>query len=336
MTSRPLIRAICLSGVAEAISSAGISPDEVYRAAGLARSGITDPQQWLPLNKVADLFEAAARRLGQDTLGLRLGASIDPRDLGLLAYLVLYAPTLQTGIQSVQRYIRLLSDGVDIELHVSDDRATVTYVATVADVVERRQLSDWAVAVLASGMRRILGPQWAPQQVHFKNPRPADIAPYEQFFSTDVLFNRPRNRLVFDAASLNFPPQSADPRLHDILEAHADAILVARPQEDGIIDLLRVFVVRSLSGGYPAIDVAAQELGASVRTLQRRLREIGTDYSELVDDMRRDLARKYLDDEGLTLKEIAHLLGYSQPSAFNRAWRRWTGGTPQEYRHRQS
>ena len=336
MTARPLIRAACLSGVAEAVLSAGISPDEVYRAAGLARSGITDPQQWLPLHKVADLFEAAATQLKQDSLGLRLGASIDPRDLGLLTYLVLSAATLRTGIQIVRRYIRLLSDGVDLELQVSDDRATVSYLVTATDIVDRRQIADWAVALLVNGMRRMIGPQWAPKQVHFEHPRPADVAPYEKFFAADILFNRPRNGLVVDAADLDLRPETADPRLHEILEAHADAILWVRPQEDGIIDLLRAFVVRSLGAGYPAIDVAAHEIGVSVRTLQRRLREIGTDYSELVDDTRRDLARRYLDEEGLTLKEIAHLLGYSQPSAFNRAWRRWTGGTPQEYRNRQS
>ena len=336
MLPRPLIRAACLSGVFEALEAAGVTADDIHRATGLAPSDVIDPARWLPLLKVATLFRRTAGWLDSETAGLELGAAVDPKDLGLLIYLVYSAPTLRAGIASLNHYIRVLADGADVDLEVSESGAAVTFAISVPDIVERHQLVEWVAAAALNGMREILGPRWAPLEIHFEHAAPADLGPYETLFAAPVLFDQPHNAFVVDGAQLNQPLRSSDSRLHAILETQADATLATRPQDDGIIELLRGYIVRSLSREYPTIQGAARELGVSARTLQRRLRETGTDYTGLIDETRCNLAHAYLDEMGLTLKEIAHLLGYSQPSAFNRAWRRWTGSTPREYRNRES
>lgn len=295
---------------------------------------MSDPDCWIPRDAVVALFQLAAERTGDEFFGLRLGATVDPRNMGLLAYLVTNGPTLQVALNDLQTCIRLFCDGADMRLNVANRRASLICRLSPSGGTKERQFVEWFMALIVAGLRRMIGAEWSPSEVSFQHSRPDDISTYTRCLGPEVIFDRPATAVVIDPRHLNDRPRDADDRLYPILKAQAEAVLGSGSATDDLVKSLRAFVVRSLVKGYPAIEDAAREVGVSVRTLQRRLSALGTDYSRLVDDIRRDLAQQYLADESRSFKEIAHLLGYSQPSAFNRAWRRWTGSTPQEFRNR--
>jgi AraC-like DNA-binding protein len=150
-----------------------------------------------------------------------------------------------------------------------------------------------------------------------------------------VLFGRPEDAaLVFAASDLERQVPGADRGLLPIVERHLAASLPPRGEGDAWLEGLRDEISRRICDGQPTIFSLAKRLGLGVRTLQRRLDERGLVFKTLVEEIRRDLALRYLGDEGPSLTEVAFLLGYSEVSAFNRAFRRWTGGTPLSHRKR--
>jgi AraC-like DNA-binding protein len=164
---------------------------------------------------------------------------------------------------------------------------------------------------------------------------PADLAPYRRYFGAPVCFHRSEYTTVFDPGILSRPLRGFDQQLLGILEEHASVILAQLPPpNDDLLAKLEQFVVGALPDDGAGISAAARALGMSTRTLQRRLRERGIVFAGLVDEVRRRLSARYLADGTLTLGEIAWLLGYSESSAFNRAYRRWTGRSPSADRRR--
>ncbi|HYY42110.1 MAG TPA: helix-turn-helix domain-containing protein, partial [Pyrinomonadaceae bacterium] len=174
------------------------------------------------------------------------------------------------------------------------------------------------------------------RSVSFQHPQPADTTEHRRIFRAPVHFDQPRNELVLDRALLALPLARADAGLCALLDRHAQELLARLPQRDDTTAQVRRLLSDALSGGDPNIAAVARQLGLSARTLQRKLRAEGTSYQDLLDLMRRDLARRYLQERDMAVCEVAYLLGFSGPSAFHRAFRRWTGVTPKEFRQAKS
>jgi AraC-like DNA-binding protein len=176
---------------------------------------------------------------------------------------------------------------------------------------------------------------WSPHEIQFRHGAPADISPYRGLLGALVRFSQSDDAMLFDRQLLSRPLRMADHQLLPILEEHAQAVLAELPvPDDDLIGRLRGFLIGALSNEACGLSTAARALGMSTRTLQRRLQQHGIVYAGLVDEVRRHLSSKYLANGKLSLAEIAFLLGYSQSSAFNRAYRRWTGRTPSADRRR--
>jgi AraC-like DNA-binding protein len=168
-------------------------------------------------------------------------------------------------------------------------------------------------------------------EVHLAIPRPLAGQRYERFFDCPVRYDAPHSTLVMTRLSWEAPLERSEPRLRDILQRHADTLMAAVRHDDGLAPV-RTEIQRQLPNGAPKLGTVAKALAMSARTLQCRLQEHGTSFQALVDEERAAAARAYLSDARLGLDEIAFLLGYSEASAFSRAFKRWTGRTPQGYR----
>ncbi len=147
-------------------------------------------------------------------------------------------------------------------------------------------------------------------------------------------FGEENNEISLDTALLALPVHGADLRLGRLLDRYADEMLRKLPRAEGFVESVRRVIAETLRGGDPSIECVATCLGLSTRTLQRRLREAGTTHKQLLDQLRHVLALRYADTEGLSFGEVAFLLGFSEPSAFHRAFKRWTGVAPGEYRRK--
>ena len=275
------------------------------------------------------LDEAVALCPDATAPGLFIGAGVQPRHVGVLGYLVLACEHLGEAVATYQRYERLFY-GVDL-----------AEVAMVAGEVEIRwpkgtaasPLADEvAIAALVSFLRRQVEQAPAPRLISFLHEgSPARQAACEAFFGCPVTFGDTHTRVRFEASLLGLPMPRRDPGLRELLDGQARALLAALPEGGEFDRAVQQLLVRLLPDGEVSADRVAQALHQSTRTLQRRLAERGMSWQQLLDRTREQLARQYLADPGLALAQIALLLGYSEQSAFTRAFKRWTGQTPAQY-----
>ncbi len=287
----------------------------------------------VPTSAWADwLARAVALRPHQVAPALAIGAAVQPRHVGVLGYLVAAAGTLAEAAAAYRRYERLFY-GVDIaqtamiagELEIRWPRSDPP-LGHLADSV--------AIAALVTFLRRQAEPAPPPSRIAFVNPPvgAAEQQAYESFFGCPVQFGDSHTRVRFPAAALALPMRHADPGLRALLDRQAQAMLLALPESDSFDRALQQVMLRQLPDGSATLRRAAHDLHLSVRTLQRRLDRRGQTWQQLLDQMRMQLAHQYLTDPSLSLGDVALLLGYSEQSAFNRAFRRWTGQTPRRAR----
>ena len=184
-------------------------------------------------------------------------------------------------------------------------------------------------------LRRLTGSDWRPRRVLFGHRRPRDTVLHEKVFRVAPTFGAAvTTAFLFDAKTLDQAVPGADRRLLPIVEKHLDELLASMDGADRWLGELRTVVARTVCDGHPALRAIARRVGLSERTLQRRLGERGLVWKDVVLDVRRELAQGYLGRGEMPLTEIAFLLGYSELSAFDRAFRKWTGVTPMEWRRR--
>ena len=178
----------------------------------------------------------------------------------------------------------------------------------------------------------IAGSQWTQVEVQFAHPAPLDVGEHTRVFGAPVSFGCAANAFVVEREFLDRQVPPADERLYPVLKQYLDGVLAEMPREDRLLASIRRAVGEALHDGNPSLERVAKKSALSQRTLQRRLAQHGVDFKWLVEDTRHRFALSYLREPNHTLTEIACLLGYSEVSAFNRAFRRWTGATPSNFR----
>jgi AraC-like DNA-binding protein len=330
----PMISLNAATGLIEAISGARGDPDQILHAVGLDRSTVCDPQGFLPCADFSRLLQEAARGTGDDAFGLHFGEQFQPKSIGPLIYVVLNSPTMAVAFDNAVRYLKVHNEGA---------RVTFTYDATsgylrqsllgaVGDEV--RQQSEYSMVVALNTLRLMAGSRWCPREVQFAHRAPAHTADHVRVFGAPLSFGSETNTLVIDRAFIDRQVPAADERLYPILRRYLDRVVKEMPREDRTLSSIRQVIGDSIREGDPKLDDVARRVTMSTRTLQRRLKEHGVDFKGLVDDTRRRFSLDYLADPAHTPAEIAYLLGYSEVSAFNRAFKRWTGTTPSTYRRR--
>ena len=329
-----MMRAGGAAGVLDAVAERGGSPDRVLEAAGLTAADLADADRLLEVEQMMDLFEAAARETGDDCFGLHIGTTYAFASVGPLVYAVLNAPTVGVAVQNWARYGRTFVQGGAVTVDRDGASVRLGYALDVDDPERCRQHAEGAAVVTVRILRQLIEPGWRPRCVLFGHSAPRDTREHTRLLAAPIRFREPiAMGLVLDAAVLDRAVPGADRRLLPIVERHLQELL-ASGEPAGFIDEVRNAIAEALCDGAPTIRVVAKRLGASVRTLQRRLGEHDAVFTTLVDDVRRDVALRYLADGKAELTEIAFLTGYSELSAFGRAFRRWTGSTPLAARKR--
>ena len=277
------------------------------------------------------LARAVALRPRQRAPGLAIGALVQPRHVGVLGYLTLTCQTLGEAMQAYQRYESLFYGRDLVEVLGEGDQMMVRWPASVSV----GELADSvSIAAMISFMRRLVDDPPSPTRVSFVfgAPAPAVCRAYEDFFGCPVAFAASHTSVRFPLHFLAISLPHSDASLRTLLDRQAQALLQALPDSDGFDRALQQTMVRLLPDGEVSLKRVAAQLHVSVRTLQRRLERRQLGWQTLLDRTREQLAGHYLADPSLTLGEIALLLGYSEHSAFSRAFRQWTGRTPAQFR----
>lgn len=329
-----MVSALWVPAIVQILRRAGWSDGRIARELGLRRDQLAVERR-MPLEKYCALLDLAAKATDDEHFGLRFGATRAADTSTVLGYILRNSPTIGAAIGNAARYVRVHVDGVQISLSSAGAEARLVYRLTDPTIVVSRHYAELLMVYAMHVFRLAADDDWAPHEVWFRHGPPADLAPYRRYFGASVRFHQSEYTTVFDSGILGRPLRTFDRQLLGILEEHAAMILAQLPPlDDDLLARLEQFVVGALPEDRAGVSAAARALGMSTRTLQRRLRERGIVFARLVEEVRRRLSARYLADPTLTLGEIAWLLGYSESSAFNRAYRRWTGRSPSADRRR--
>jgi len=328
----PHVSSAILRAILDECVRLGEEEETLCHLAGLDRNALDDLTSRIDLEDAERLVLLALERTGRPELGLRVGMRAPTQALHVVGHLLMNAPSLRVCLDIFDRYAALIIDGLKLEVSVEGRVATARFTCPDVDPRHAAFMSDCVFTFILQLATALLGSHLGPIEVRMRRPTPADPSLYQRLARGPVRFGCGRDECDFDAALLERRGIGGDETVSTILERRADSLMAQldadAPIEGRVRDLLR--------GAPHLLDLSADEIAASLglgsRTLQRRLRERGLSLSALVEDERRGRAIRAVACSEMPIKEIAYLTGFSEPSAFHRAFKRWTGKTPVRYR----
>jgi AraC-like DNA-binding protein len=320
--------------IADHLERGGRPAAALLAAAGLDPAGLQEKGTRVPFRKHARLLDLAAEATGDGCFGLHLAArEVDIRDAGLLAYVGLSSRTLGEALRNLARYGSVLNDAIRGTLEVADGSADLVLEVLDPAVRDRRQAVEFSVANIVRACRVVTRTGLRPVAVEFVHPRNDAVDAFERFFGCPVSFGRARNVISLTPQQLALPVSTADDRLLEVLTGYCREILARhRQRSPELRHQIERHLIDLLPRGEASAARVARELGMSVRTLSRKLQADGASFAAILDELRTDLASRYLEDRTIPLADVAYLLGYSDLSAFSRAFKRRTGRSPGQMR----
>ncbi len=307
----------------------------VNRSGLLARSGLTeaalaDPDGRIPLIAMYDGIEAAREATGDPCLGLHFARSLELEDLDALGFLMITSPTFGAVLDRVFRYQRMWAEGEHYEMFVEGERARVTYEQYGPQRPAHVQMAQMAFCdFVVNGSRFIPGLEF--ECVRFRHERPPEADEYERVFGVPIEFGAPCDEVRFPSRLLELPLPDANAALCNFFDRYTRDKLKQLPGDESITSRVRALLRKQLPEGQVKLEHLAGRLHMSPRTLQRRLGDEGTSLHAELDEVRRQQALYFL-EAGVAISELSWLLGYSDPSAFHRAFKRWTDTSPEAWR----
>ncbi len=308
----------------------GIDVDALLRELHVPPTALADPDARIPLALDHRIWALAAARAGDPAFGLHVARQFGLGAFEALDYAMWSSANLADAIDRLVRFHRLIGDDAALRLQRRGSRAHLVRVHA-HDLPQR---AECFFAVLVVRARELVKGSIRPHEVRFAHVAPADTRPHRALFRCPVRFAAATSRLVIDDAALKLPVRTARPPLARVLDRYMQDLLDRLPEPSAFLGRAHHAIARALGGGPPSLAATAAALRTSRRTVQRRLQALGLTHRQLVDEVRRDLARRLLATASLSITEVAYLLGFEDGSGFYRAYRRWTGGAPSRHRPR--
>lgn len=329
-----MVRARALSGYLQVAKQLGLPPQDVLRQVGLDAAVLASPEHRIPITTVCRLLEVAAMKAGCPTFGLQMANTRQPFDFGIIDLVLAHKRTLREVLLAAVQYRHLLNEALAIHVQTSGDMVVIREEVVVEPGIPTRQATEHAVGLLARTCVAILGDHWKPSSVNFAHPAPADVRFHRHFFGCPVVFDSDFNGIVSTAVDMDRPNPNADLELVRYAESLAMPLNVSGP-ESIVLDV-RKSIHLLLLIEQATVEQVALNLHLSVRTMQRQLETAGTNFSNLVEEVRLELAVRYLANQRYPIGRVAMLLGYSRQSSFTEWFTAHFGITPRGWRATQS
>jgi AraC-like DNA-binding protein len=318
-------------GLEPALRACGVAPGDVLAVAGLPPALFAGPGATLPIPAYFELWRAIRKVSDDPDIGIALARAVRADFTEPYFLAVFSSATLGAAVRAVARYKRILSpEDVDLAVDRAGREATVTYRWPADAGTPPQTLVDAELAFLTELARRVAVD--SPVRVDLATPALDTPSGHATYFGCPIRLGAPYNAIVLDAADLDRPLGTHNPALLRALVPYLRANTPAAPA--GQVEQVRSAIARRLPGQRPTVDVVARDVAMSGRSLQRLLREHGTSFRELLDDVRHEYARGYLGASSFSDAEVAFLLGFGDPASFYRAFRAWTGMSPGHFRRR--
>jgi AraC-like DNA-binding protein len=332
------VAASVVADMLDYMTRCGVSTDAALFAAGIDPTFLVSQDERVPGSRVERLWSFSVEQTGDELIGLHMAETYNAGALDILGYVILSCRNVGEALEKFARYAHLLNDGMRIELVRENKTAfcRCTFVEGTDNYLLRapRHAMDATWGGLARELRRLARKPLGATAVWFRHAAPsrAHLGEYTRVMGVPVRFGAPDDRFTMPIQHLDQPLPSANPVLLEVFEQHARAAVPAIGVEDSPADQVARVLSQKLKGSVPVLQEVARELSMSTRNLQRTLRESGTSYQSVLDAVRRDLAIRHLANPTTSAGQVGFLLGFSEPSAFHRAFRRWTGKPPSAFR----
>ena len=332
----PIVLASAATGIGSFIERMGGDIDRIFGNSGISPDMAGSPTLKVKLRDYCGLFEQAAKRTGHDNFGLWFGQQFRPRDLGLWGYAVVSSPTLGSAIENLVGLFHYHQESSVMGLSRTELGLTrLSYQITASDIVERRQDAELSLGMFLNVIREACGVSWSPEEVYFEHPRPEAWKEHEDAFGAPCYFSQKTNALVFRPEILDRPMPGRDLKLLTMMRTCLESLGSRRDMGDSIYDRVRTAIRVNLPTGQPSLETVAAELRLPLSAILRELTARNATFKDTLESVRQDLALMYLRQRQMPLTEIALLLGYSELSAFTRAFTRWAGKSPSVFRRSQ-
>jgi AraC-like DNA-binding protein len=314
----------------EYLENEGFDLKTVLDRAGIPESALEDTKTRFPKRRFQALWQVASDATGDPAVALRVSTMVKPNMLGIIGYLASASESGRNAFELVNGLTPLLWEDVECDLE-SDGEVAFIRCSTGSSPQASRFTTEYAIGLTIT-MSRLLGAARSnPLEARFSYPAPAYADEYRRILRLPVRFDAGEDGVLFPISMLDSLNPSADAALRQLLEKYAADQLAKIPTSARLSQRIRAYILSMMPLGSLSADTVAARFSMSNRTLRRRLREEATSYQEILDDVRAELARHYLTKEKRGIDEIAFLVGFSDPSAFTKAFRRWTGKTPADF-----
>jgi AraC-like DNA-binding protein len=312
----------------------GVEVGTLLRKAGLTPQQVDDARSRLAVKAQIKFLNLAARALKDDCLGFHLAQEFDLRLIGLFYYVLASSDTLDEALRRAARYSAIVNEGITLRFDEGKSVELRFEYAGIARHEDCHQI-EFGMVTLVRICRQLTNRHLRISQVNFKHQRKEKPTEFKNFFGSDVNFGETVDALAFPSSIRGMPIIGADPYLNDLLVAYCEEAISNRSSKPGSFAVnVENAIAPLLPHGKVRANTVARKLGLSRRTLARRLASEKLTFAVVVQRLKFDLARRHLEDESLSISEIAWLLGYRDVSAFTHAFKRWAGKTPRAARNR--
>jgi len=330
---------LLLRALVRGASELGISNEQLAQTmnvptATFSESVLADPDGRVPADLLLRLWQYLPSHCTDESFGFWLAERLQAPPLSLATWVISSSPTLGQGFERALRYQRLLHDQARSELFVGPEEIRYRHQIGPPPFRAPSPALEFGFLSFLQLARRMTGQPIVPRRMLFRHAAPRDASRHHAWFGPGLSFSAEVDELVLDRNALALPVLGADPTLARIVEAHAEAALARLPSTSDIAARVRAQIHELLPAGPPSVEAVCQRMHLSRRTLQRQLSAAGTTFGAELDQARHQLSLRFLADPRISLQETAFLLGFSEASAFHRAFVRWTGQTPRSFRSR--
>ncbi len=336
MDRSPSILATMILPIARALRLQGVDPMPLFERAEIDPASVINADRRIPMSKMQTLWRLIADATGDEAFGLHAAEQLQPAILHGLGLAVLASSTIHEVLQRLVRFASLLHTGLELRLSEREELVDLDIgmggeFEGAADMDVDPFGEDFAMGIVVVLCRLTLGEYFSPIAAECRRPAPADPNVFMAMLGCPIMFATPRLRITFVKSDINEQLATANLELARVNDEQVETYLATFTRVSASRAVVSK-IVEHLPDGPPSQKAIAEAMHVSNRTLQRKLKDEGTSFIDLLQDARLSLARKYLAQPQRSIVEIAYLLGFSEPSTFSRAFKRWTGQAPADYR----
>ena len=333
MKNEPMVSTQIVLPVVENLREAGVCPDPLLETLGIDRDGLSDVDALVPLRKYVQFFELAADASRNSHFGLAAGKAIEV-STGPISFLFLSAPTLANAFAGLCDYLRALQDATECRLLTAEGKARFVYRLLDESIAPRRQDSEYSIAATCRLISNYIGRPFVPSEIWFEHARVGNQAHFETVFNCHVFFGQDTNAVVFEPELLMVSAPSMSRKLYPIIASHLRGLVNSRSAASTFAEQIGDLIDQSMLARGVTAGGIAELLGVSESTLSRRLRSEGTSFMIVLTNKRMAIAKRLLNHTEMPIAEIALSVGYAENASFSRAFKAWSGQTPENFRSR--